>query len=69
MQKIDQFKDEFDSKSGNSFSAEKIRKYYGMTPVKTGHRSCLRCERRFFSENLSLLKICNTCKHKGYIND
>lgn len=40
----------------------KMRKALGMPPVKMGDRTCLRCDSRFFSEDLSNQHICDLCR-------
>lgn len=41
---------------------EKIRREMDLPALKTGERSCLKCDRRFHSEDLKRVKTCSLCK-------
>ena len=49
-------------KAVGEFDAKKLREHYGLKPVRRGDRRCLRCDKKFFSEDLTNIKMCNTCR-------
>lgn len=40
-----------------------LRKLMGMPIIKVGYRACLKCEKKFFSENLTINRMCPRCKY------
>ena len=48
-----------------TYDVKKLREHYGLKPVRRGDRHCLRCDRLFFSEDLTNIKMCNLCKSIG----
>jgi hypothetical protein len=46
----------------DSLRVDKFRKQMGLSPVKTGVRTCLCCDKEFFSEDLKNMKTCVSCR-------
>lgn len=44
---------------------EKIRKDFKMADLKSGERSCLKCDTVFISEDLKNQKTCAKCRRKS----
>lgn len=47
----------FGVKDTNEFRAKQ-----GMRPIVQGHKNCLRCDRKFFSENVRVQRMCEFCR-------
>lgn len=46
----------------------KLRKHFGLPPIKTGNRNCLRCGIEFFSEDLRNQFNCYHCRREENIS-
>lgn len=46
---------------------QKARKAIGLPPVKMGDKNCLRCDKRFFSEDLKNQHNCDECREDDVI--
>ena len=40
----------------------KIRKEFGLQPIRKGNRRCLKCDRNFNSPDLANQKMCRVCR-------
>lgn len=41
------------------------RKSMNLAPLMMGDRNCLRCDKKFYSEDLKNQKICENCREKN----
>ncbi len=41
---------------------DKIREGFGLRLIKQGKRECLKCDKKFFSEDLAAEKCCTDCR-------
>jgi hypothetical protein len=42
----------------------KLRKHWGLPPIKTGKINCLDCGKPFFSKDNTNERICEDCKYR-----
>ena len=43
----------------------KMRKHLGLTLIEHGYKTCLKCEKDFYSENFKTNRICLTCDYNA----
>lgn len=41
------------------------RRWHNMEPIRTGERTCLKCDKLFFSRNVKINKMCPSCKESS----
>ncbi len=55
----------YSTREFNSKDVLALRKDTKLRPVVTGLRLCLKCDKEFFSENLSINRVCTNCKNNS----
>ena len=41
---------------------DQLRKQFGLPPIKSGKRHCLKCDKKFKSQDLTREKCCENCR-------